>query len=238
MSKKISILFVDDEPNVLTAIKRMLRAKRNDWNMAFAESGIDALALFEKTEFDVIVSDIRMPGMDGAKLLSKIKDKYPRVLRIALSGQVNLNEVVTSIQAVHQYISKPCETDELVKKIERAFNSRDILTDPDMQCLVAKIDTLPVIPKVFQLIQKELKKKEPSIDKVAEFISMDVGLVSKIIKLVNSPYFGLPSHQFHLSSHHYARLGNDPSSDYIHTPIFNAYRKKYPQLFTKTALGT
>ncbi len=194
MIHKIAVLFVDDEPNVLAAIRRMLRSKSDDWNMAFAGSGVEALALFEEMDFDVIVSDIRMPGMDGAELLTRVKDSYPGVIRIALSGQVDLTEVMRSIRAVHQYISKPCDAEQLERKIEGAIKSREILTDEKMQNLVTEIDALPVIPKVFQLIEEELRLKEPSIDKIAEYISMDVGLLAKILKLVNSPYFGLPSH--------------------------------------------
>lgn len=194
MTHKISVLFVDDEINVLAAIRRMLRFKSSDWKMEFVESGVDALKLFEQTKFDVVVSDIRMPGMDGAELLTRIKDLYPGVILIALSGQVDLNEVIRSIRAVHQYISKPCETNELVRKIEGAIKSRDILTDPKMQELVTELDALPVLPKVFQSIDEELRLDEPSIEKIADLITMDVGLVAKILKLVNSPYFGLPSH--------------------------------------------
>lgn len=194
MTHKISVIFVDDEENVLAAIRRMLRSKRSQWDMEFAESGQKALTLFENTKFDVIVSDIRMPGMDGAELLNKVRELYPKVVRIALSGQVDLNEVIRSIRAVHQYISKPCEADELVEKVEGAIKAREILTNQKMQSLVTEIDALPVIPKVFQSIQDELRLEEPSIEKVAEFISMDVGLVAKILKLVNSPYFGLPSY--------------------------------------------
>jgi len=194
MAHNISVLFVDDEANVLAAIKRMLRSKRDEWKMEFVESGAEALTLFEDTEFDVIVSDIRMPGMDGAELLTRVKDNYPGVIRIALSGQVDLNEVIRSIRAVHQYISKPCDADALVRKVEGAIKSRDILTDPQMQDLVTEIDALPVIPKVFQSIEEEFRLDEPSIERIAELISMDVGLVAKILKLVNSPYFGLPSY--------------------------------------------
>ena len=193
MTARIRILFVDDEPNVLAAIQRMLRAKRADWDMAFAESGAQALVLFEEKPFDVIVSDIRMPGMDGAQLLSRIKELYPGVVRIALSGQVDLNEVMRTIKPVHQYISKPCEANHLISRVEGAINSRDILTDPKMQELVSEVEMLPVIPKVFQLVQEELGREEPSIDRVASFIAMDVGLVAKILNLVNSPYFGLPA---------------------------------------------
>jgi len=193
MSNKVRVLFVDDEPNVLAAIRRMLRSKHKEWEMAFAESGEDALVLFEKQSFDVIVSDIRMPKMDGAELLQKVKDAYPSTIRIALSGQVGLNEVVRSIRAVHQYISKPCDAEDLIEKIESALKSRKILNDPMMQELVTEIDALPVIPNVFKEIEEELRAPEPSINKVADLISMDVGLVAKTLKLINSPYFGLPS---------------------------------------------
>ncbi|WP_031485176.1 response regulator [Maridesulfovibrio frigidus] len=193
MGNIISVLFVDDEPNVLTSIKRMLRFKRNEWDIEFAESGEEALDLFDKKIFDVVVSDIRMPGMDGAELLTRLKDEYPGVIRIALSGQVGLSEVVRSIRAVHQYISKPCDAETLVTKIESALKSREILTDPAMQRLVTEIDALPVIPSVFKSIEDELRKEEPSISKIANLISKDVGLVAKILKLINSPYFGLPS---------------------------------------------
>lgn len=193
MNDKIRVLFVDDEPNVLSAIRRMLRSKHKEWDMTFAESGEMALALFQDNSFDVVISDIRMPGMDGAELLQKIKDSYPNTIRIALSGQVGLNEVIRSIRAVHQYISKPCEAQELVNKIEGAIKSRNILSDQKMQKLVTEIDALPVIPGVFKSIEEELSAPEPSINKVAELISLDVGLVAKILKLINSPYFGLPS---------------------------------------------
>ncbi|TIH12859.1 response regulator [Marinifilum sp. JC120] len=193
MSYKIRVLFVDDEPNVLAAIRRMLRSKHSEWDMAFAKSGKESLELFAENPFDVVVSDIRMPEMDGAELLQKIKDGYPNTIRIALSGQVGLNEVIRSIRAVHQYISKPCDANDLVAKIEGAIKSREVLNDVKMQKLVSEIDALPVIPHVFKSIEEELKSTEPSINKVAELISLDVGLVAKILKLINSPYFGLPS---------------------------------------------
>ncbi|MCJ2164765.1 MULTISPECIES: response regulator [unclassified Pseudodesulfovibrio] len=193
MSNKIRILFVDDETNVLAALKRMLRSMRETWSMDFADSGAAALNLFKKKKYDVIVSDIRMPGMDGAELLNKVKNMHPEVIRIALSGQVDLNEVIRSIRAVHQYISKPCQAQDLINKIEGAVRARDILTDPKMQSLATELETLPVIPKVFQDVETELKLPEPSIERIANLISSDVGMVAKILKLVNSPYFGLPS---------------------------------------------
>jgi putative nucleotidyltransferase with HDIG domain len=192
--KKIRLLFVDDENNVLAALRRMLRNKKDDWDMVLVNSSQAALEALKKASFDVIVSDIKMPGMDGAELLTRVKDAYPGTIRIALSGQVDLNEVIRSIRSVHQYISKPCTAEALVARIEGALKSKEVLTDPQMLNLVTEIDALPVIPKVFQEIREELAKPEPSIDRIADSITQDVGLMAKILKLVNSPFFGLPAH--------------------------------------------
>ncbi|MDC0335854.1 response regulator [Pseudodesulfovibrio sp.] len=193
MTTKTKILFVDDEVNVLAAIKRMLRKKLNDWDLSFAESGVDALALFEGNSFDVVVSDIKMPGMDGAELLTRIKDEHPGVIRIAFSGQVDLEEVMRSVNAVHQYISKPCEAEKLIGRIEGALKSKELLTDQKLIHLVTEIESLPVLPRVLREVENELGKEEPSLEIIAELITQDIGLVTKILKLVNSPFFGVPA---------------------------------------------
>lgn len=236
MNNKARVIFVDDEPNVLAAIRRMLRSKHNEWDMDFAESGDKALSLFQDNPYDVIVSDIRMPKMDGAELLQKVKNTYPNTIRIALSGQVGLNEVVCSIRAVHQYISKPCDAEDLIDKIEGAIKSRDILNDTMMQKLVTEIDTLPVIPEVFKAIEDELQSETPSINKVADLISMDVGLVAKTLKLINSPYFGLPS-QIDSIFQAITMLGLDTIKALIlGTHLFSMYDEKMLPNFSLTML--
>ncbi|XPV77533.1 MAG: HDOD domain-containing protein [Desulfovibrio sp.] len=189
----VKILFVDDEPNVLSSIRRMLFPIRKEWQMQFADSGAKALELMEKTRFDVLVTDIRMPEMSGAELLGIVREKHPHTIRIALSGQVDLNDVIKSIRAVHQYIAKPCSSDELIARINGALQSKRVLSDEKMQSLISEIETLPVVPEVFTAIENELNAEEPSIEVIADLISMDVGLVAKLLKLINSPYFGLNS---------------------------------------------
>ncbi|BCS89817.1 response regulator [Pseudodesulfovibrio sediminis] len=194
MSDNPHILFVDDEANVLAALKRMLRCKRDEWEMSFVGSGELAMEQLRRSHFDVVVSDIRMPGMDGAELLSKVRDEFPGIIRIALSGQVDINEVLRSIRAVHQYISKPCESAFLIEKIEGTLLSKNVLVDQNLLNVITEIEALPVIPQVFKDIEDEMRKPEPSIEVIAEFVSKDVGLVAKILKLINSPYFGLTAH--------------------------------------------
>src|SRR4030067_587909 len=105
----IRILFVDDEPNVLSALRRSLRNMREEWEMEFIEGAENALERLKHAAFDVIVSDIRMPGMDGVELLKRVKQLYPAMTRLALSGHADLELALESSTIIHQFLAKPCE---------------------------------------------------------------------------------------------------------------------------------
>nr|WP_321512894.1 response regulator [uncultured Pseudodesulfovibrio sp.] len=236
MDNLVRIIFVDDEPNVLAGLKRMLRKKHKEWDMHFVESGSGALALMEQYTFDIIVSDIRMPGMDGAELLSRVRNFSPKTIRIALSGQVDMTEVLRSIKAVHQYISKPCEADYLIERLEGAIRSQAILTNQNMLELITKVESLPIIPDVYKKTELELRKKEPSIKVIADYITQDVGLVTKIIKLINSPYFGLPA-QVDSIEKAITMLGLDTIRAFVlSTHLFTLYEEKILPLFSLSLL--
>ncbi|MEO5864400.1 MAG: response regulator, partial [Nitrospiraceae bacterium] len=79
------LLFVDDESKLLDGLKRSLRPMRHEWNMTFVSSGAEALKALEQAPFDVVVSDMRMPEMDGAQLLNEVQQRYPQIVRIVLS---------------------------------------------------------------------------------------------------------------------------------------------------------
>ena len=111
--QKKNILFVDDEPDVLQAMKRMLRPLRSEWDMTFFSTGQDALLHMEGHPTDVIVSDMRMPGMDGMQLLTRVTESHPHVIRIVLSGQADRETVMRAVEPTHQYLSKPCQADKL-----------------------------------------------------------------------------------------------------------------------------
>ena len=84
---KKSLLFVDDDPFILDALRRQLRRYRNEWDVEFASGGSAALELMEQQSFDIVISDMRMPEMDGAELLTEVMRRHPRTVRIVLSGQ-------------------------------------------------------------------------------------------------------------------------------------------------------
>lgn len=187
------ILFVDDEPNILHGLGRMLHGMRGDWDMAFAESGPEALAYLADAPFDVIVTDMRMPGMDGAQLLEEVAARHPRVVRIVLSGQCNEATVFRLVKVTHQYLSKPCDPAALKATVARACALRDVLNHDALVRLVAQCDTLPSVPEVYTRLVEELRSEEASLARVGEIVSADVAMTAKVLQLVNSAFFSLPA---------------------------------------------
>jgi len=191
VNSQLRILLVDDEPNVLAGLRRMIHMRRPQWDVVTANNGPDALSVMQLQPVDVVISDVFMPGMDGAELLEKIRLQWPGSIRIALSGQVGLAQVIESIRSVHQYIAKPCDNDTLIAKIELVMSCKDFMLDIKMQELVSSIKTLPTVPDVYLAIQQELAKPDSGLDAIAKLITRDMALVAKILAVINSPYFAL-----------------------------------------------
>jgi HD-like signal output (HDOD) protein len=188
---KRRILFVDDEPMVLKGLQRTLRKLRDEWEMTFTSSSKEALDILNSGSFDVIVSDLRMPEMDGMQLLAEVKNKHPQVVRIILSGQVEQESTFKSVQVAHQSLSKPCDADILKHTLSKLFGLRNLLDDESIKRIVSQTETLPSLPEVYTEVISELQSQDPSVKNVAEIISADLAMTAKILQVVNSAFFGL-----------------------------------------------
>lgn len=185
-----NILFVDDEPRVLEGLQRMLRSMRNEWNMEFVTGGQEALKVLAKVPFDVIVTDMRMPGMDGAQLLKEVMRLYPGVVRIILSGQTDQNAFLSSSTIMHQFLSKPCDAELLKNAIMRACKVQDLLKDEALKKTVMQTESLPSLSNLYAEIIEALQSPSASIKKIGQIISKDLGMTAKILQLVNSAFYG------------------------------------------------
>jgi response regulator RpfG family c-di-GMP phosphodiesterase len=130
MSDKKNILFVDDEENVLSSMRRMLRKNAAQWDMAFANSGAEAVELAKTKNFAVVVSDMRMPEMDGLETLSTIKDISPDTVRIMLTGNADQLTAINAINEgeIFRFFTKPCDRGTLIKGIESAIRQHNLIT--------------------------------------------------------------------------------------------------------------
>jgi putative nucleotidyltransferase with HDIG domain len=185
------IIFEDDEVRILEGLQRMLRPQRNSWEMAFAPSGPAALQMMDAAPFDVIVSDMRMPGMDGAALLKAVRDKHPNVLRIILSGYTELEAALSAVPVAHQFLVKPCDQDTLQTAIERATSLNSILNSKRLASIVGSMQQLPSLPKSCQEMREALSDPNASSQRIPRLVEQDPAMSAKVLQLVNSACFGV-----------------------------------------------
>lgn len=187
------ILIVDDEPGVLNAIERVIKMSI-ECETVIAGSGKEALDLLEKQPFDVIVSDIMMPGMNGIDLLNVVQELYPKTVRLAFSGWATEEVAFRTAGTVHQFFKKPGDIALVGAKIQGVLNLRRLLPEEGLERVVACVKTLPALPIVYLELEKELAKENPSVERVGEILEQDIAMSAKVLQLVNSAFFGLREH--------------------------------------------
>lgn len=185
------ILFVDDEMKVLEELQRVLQSQRSEWEMAFAPGAMAALTLLEAAPFDVIVSDMRMPGMDGAALLEIVRRNYPSVLRVVVSDSAQLDASLRAVPVAHQFLMKPCQAATLRAAIDRATSLIEVLNSKLLASLVGSMQELPSLPRTYAELRHALSDPDSSMNHVVAIVERDVAISAKILQLVNSAFFGL-----------------------------------------------
>jgi len=156
------ILFVDDEKSVLAVLQAFMQRLSNDWEAVCVESGPQALALMEKQPFDVVITDMRMPEMNGTELLNEVMRRYPKTVRIVLSGHADEQTVQESVGVAHQWVAKPFDLKVLrsVLSLIASFHRR--LEAPDIKEVIGKIRNLPSAPNLYFEIIEALQSSTAS----------------------------------------------------------------------------
>lgn len=185
------ILLVDDNPNVLLSFKRALHSGNNQWIILTAESGADALAIMARENIDIIISDLRMPIMDGVELLSKAAQQSPSTLRIAITGDADPTLCQQATLVAHQFIAKPIDPQDLARMINEAVGISNLVVKPEIKRAILKIANLPSQPSLYNQLLVELNKPDVDLEYIALVIAQDISMTAKILQLVNSAYFGL-----------------------------------------------
>lgn len=188
MSEKKRILFVDDDRNVLDGLRRMLHSMRDQWKMEFVTKPLDALEVMKSTEYDVIISDFQMPGMDGVELLEKVRKRFPNTIRFMLSSYSDQLHRGRTLRCVHQFVTKPCHADQLKTMVARAFALNDRIRSKEAASVLSSLRSLPVMPKAFNDVLDMLNTEDCSPRRVGKLISNDIGMSAKILQLVNSSF--------------------------------------------------
>src|SRR4051812_15631457 len=187
-----NVLFVDDDVNVLNGLRRMLRPMRDEWQSAFAESGQEALAILACEPFDIVVTDMRMPSMNGAELLAEVLRLHPQVVRIILSGQAELQSALAGIGLAHQYLSKPTEATALIAILKRTLGLLALVSNPSLRRSLNGLQSLPSAPSAHSALMDLVRAPGCDAESLAEIIAYDMGLAAKTMQIADSAFVSSP----------------------------------------------
>ena len=184
------VLFVDDESFLLQALRRMLRPMCLEWEMEFAQTGAAALEAIAVKPFDVVVTDMKMPGMDGATLLRAVARLSPSTVRIGISGQADPRQIPGCVDITHQFLTKPCAAADLVATVERTCNKEWATTNEALGALFARLKRLPSLPAIYNEVVRMLDDTDCSISAVDVAVARYPEMLAKVVGMVNSAFFG------------------------------------------------
>ena len=192
MATSLRILFVDDDTMVLQGLRRALHRQRADWEMLFASRPESALAELRNTPADVVVSDIRMPGMDGVEFLERIAETWPATVRIILSGVPERETLLRSVGPAPQFLTKPCSAERLIWVVERAMRLRRELSDPKLLAMIGRLKVIPSPPSIYLRLMETLRNDRIPIEGVSRVVAQDLAFSTRVLQVANSPVFALP----------------------------------------------
>ncbi|HRA62430.1 MAG: response regulator [Rhodoferax sp.] len=128
-SAKASILFVDDEANILSSLRRLFRT--SGYQVQIADGGEAALKILQSGKIDVVVSDMRMPGMSGAELLGRVREQWPETMRLLLTGQADMASIAEAINTgeIYRYINKPWDESDILSQVHQAVEHQALVRE-------------------------------------------------------------------------------------------------------------
>ena len=183
------VLFVDDEPNILRALRREMMGQA--FEVLTAGGGEEALALLERQNVELVVSDMRMPRMDGITLLRAVRERFPQVGRIILSGFVEKEVVVQAVLRgdASAYMAKPWDREMLASTLEHLLRVRQRLRPAIIQEALQESGGIPIMPRVYQAFLDAIRRDRP-VRELADILDRDVILTANILKMSNGIFWG------------------------------------------------
>jgi len=186
---KGGILFVDDEPRVLEGIENLLFDLDGAWKISFATSGAEAIAALEQHRYDVLVTDMKMPGMDGATLIEHVRARWPSIICLVLSGRTEVEQARRALPLIHDYIAKPADPERFVEKIARAVALARSCRSEALRGVAGRLRGLPPRPKTFRNYRQLVQAQAP-LEDIALLLEQDPAMTVTLLHTVNSAFFG------------------------------------------------
>lgn len=188
------MLLVDDEPAIVQSLRRALFRHREAWEVEFVTSGARALSALSERPFDALITDIRMPELDGPGLLTEAVARWPSLVRVVLTGdpgEARPARVEALERLAHHVLIKPVSVEALFHRVEQSLRARDRLVDPALRALVVGLGPLPALPATFEAVTRVTRRPDFTLAELVEVVEADRAVCSHVLRVVNSAWFGL-----------------------------------------------
>lgn len=188
MAKRI--LFIDDEPSIRSIYEMLPAFLGEDYSITTVPSARRALEELANGTFDVVVSDLMMPGISGAELLGHVARISPSSARVVVSGFADEVTIAKCLLAGHRYFTKPFDPVALMQTIQALNKAREAVLSGKLRSLVGRLDALPTPSDTYLQLMKALNGRERPITDIAGIVEQDPSLAAKVLQAVNSAMFG------------------------------------------------
>ncbi len=187
---KTRILLIDDEIDCLNELKASLASKQDQWILEFSNNPQQALESILQDPPTVVICDYHMPQINGAELLREAEKAHPFLHRFIVAEREDLQILEDGIGSAFHYLPKPCQANRLESEIQRCLSIEKWLGKTQIKNIVGTLGELPSLPSLYLKIVEVLNDSDVSIEKVGKAISTDITISARILKIVNSSYFG------------------------------------------------
>ena len=192
MSSPLNVLLVDDDSAVLAGLRNVLRPERARFAIRVADGPVAALAELEREPADVVVSDIRMPSIDGLEFLGSVLDRWPGTVRVLLSGWADPRTLTRAGTVAHRYLLKPCDPDMLRAELASIQATLAGMTDPGLRATLGGLRSLPGSPATLRALRDLPEDAGERSRAIALAVESDVALATRVLQFTSSPSFGSP----------------------------------------------
>ncbi len=161
------------------------------WNLTFVADGGEALMAMNASGYDLLITELSLPDMEAADLLTKTRESHPGVVRFVLTADDNRERMLRAVSQSHQFLAKPIKMEALQMQVSNSLALRTVLTDNKLHERIAQIRSLPTLPSTYNQLVSEMQSEMASMQKVANLIKQDVSITAKLLQMTNSAFFGL-----------------------------------------------
>lgn len=185
------VLLVDADAERLNSHRELLDPLSEEWDIQGVADGSAALMALAQEHFDVLITTLKLPGVNGPDLLERVKEFYPGTVRLVLAGPEDRDSVHHSIASAHRFLPRPCDPATLRAALHRAGSPGHPLRHARLREVVSSLERLPSLPALYVDLTQLLREPGTSLEDVGAVVARDPAMTAKVLQLANSAYFGL-----------------------------------------------